>query len=158
MDLNPDFKELLRVLNETRVRYLVVGGYAYSHYQSPRNTKDLDIWVEANPENAIKTWTALKQFGAPLADMKVEDFASQRFIYHMGLEPNRIDVLTTIDGVDFGSAWRNRERTVYERVPMLLISKDDLIKAKLAAGRPQDLLDVEMLKASGKRRRNARKK
>src|SRR5439155_4083201 len=102
---NPHYRELLQLLNEFEVRYLVVGGYAVMKYTEPRYTKDLDVWVEASPENARAVFAALRKFGAPLANITAVDFAKEGCIYQMGRPPARVDVLTSIEGVRFADAW-----------------------------------------------------
>jgi hypothetical protein len=102
----PDFKELLSVLNEHRVKYLVVGAYAVSIYAQPRATKDLDILIKADAQNARKVFTALAQFGAPLEGLTAADFAERGPFFRMGREPVCVDVLTEIPGVDFDAAWQ----------------------------------------------------
>ncbi|MBN9560636.1 MAG: hypothetical protein J0H14_07900 [Alphaproteobacteria bacterium] len=104
----PDFKELLSVLNEHRVEYLVVGAYAVSIHAQPRATKDLDILINPDTANARKVFAALAQFGAPLQDMTAADFAESGPFFRMGREPISVDILTDIPGVDFDAAWKRR--------------------------------------------------
>ncbi|MBV8093312.1 MAG: hypothetical protein JOY71_08460 [Acetobacteraceae bacterium] len=144
----PDFKELLSVLNEHRVKYLVVGAYAVSVHAQPRATKDLDILIKADANNARKVFTALARFGAPLEGLTAADFAERGTFFRMGREPVCVDILTEIPGVDFDAAWPRRFRDVIDPASGLkanFISADDLIAAKLAAGRPQDIADVEAI-------------
>ncbi len=145
--MNTDFKELLKTFNEHEVKYLIVGGYAVMKYSEPRFTKDLDIWVEPSPENATKVFHALKSFGAPLAEMSETDFASEGF-YQMGRPPVRVDILMTIDGVEFQDAWRNRVETTFDDVAAHLIGLSDLLANKRSAGRLQDLVDIEKMTLS----------
>ncbi len=145
----PDFKELLSVLNAYQVKYLVVGAYAVSIYAQPRATKDLDILVKADVENAKAVFAALSQFGAPLQGLTAADFAEQGPFFRMGREPVGVDILTMIPGVDFDAAWERRLDDVVDPAAGLkasFISRDDLIAAKLAAARPQDLADVEAIR------------
>ncbi len=146
--MNSDFKELLSVLADNQVKYLIVGGYAVAEHAEPRYTKDIDIWVEASPENATRVFQALREFGAPLRGMTEDDFAHEGYFYQMGIPPARVDILMSISGVKFESAWNNRVEREYGGVKALFISKSDLITAKLAAGRPQDLLDAQVLSLS----------
>ncbi len=104
--MNSDFKELLSILNAAKVRYLVVGGYAVMKYTEPRYTKDLDLWVEASAKNARAVFKALKDFGAPLANLTAADFSREGFFYQMGRPPARVDILMSIEGVKFADAWR----------------------------------------------------
>ncbi|OPZ63903.1 MAG: hypothetical protein BWY83_03305 [bacterium ADurb.Bin478] len=145
MALNPDFYDLLKLLNDGKVEYLVVGGYAVMYYSEPRFTKDLDIWINPVPENARAVWRALAEYGAPLEKVSLDDFCNLEMIYQIGLAPNRIDILMDVAGVDFAIAWQRRKVTQYGDVPMNMISREDLIAAKLASGREQDLLDAKGL-------------
>jgi hypothetical protein len=145
----PDFKELLSVLNERRVKYLVVGAYAVSIHAQPRATKDLDILVKADAENAAAIFAALAQFGAPLQGLTAADFAEPGPFFRMGREPVGVDILTVIPGVEFDEAGPRRVEDVVDPASGLkasFISREDLIAAKLAAGRPQDLADVDAIR------------
>ena len=145
----PDFKELLSVLNAHNVKYLVVGAYAVSVHAQPRATKDLDIWVKADAENAKSVCAALLKFGAPLEGLTVSDLAERGPFFHMGREPVAVDILTEIPGVEFEGAWDRRVQDVVDVATGLnasFISREDLITAKLAAGRPQDLADVDAIR------------
>lgn len=148
--MNSDFKELLSALNGFQVKYLVIGGYAVMKYAEPRFTKDLDIWVKADNENARAVFDALKAFGSPLEGMSVDDFAHEGYFYQMGVAPLRIDILMSVAGVSFDDAWANRVTSDVGGVTAVFISKEDLIKSKKATGRPQDLIDAELLELSGK--------
>ena len=158
----PDFKELLSVLNAHRVKYLVVGAYAVSIHAQPRATKDLDILVKADTDNAKALFAALAQFGAPLLGLTSGDFAEPGPFFRMGREPVGVDILTTIPGVGFDAAWQRRVEDVVDPASGLkasFISREDLIAAKLASGRPQDLADVDAIrKAAESQRHEAPKK
>ena len=143
---SPDFKELLNVLEKHKVRYLVVGGYAVMKYTEPRFTKDLDIWVSTDKENSKAVYAALKEFGAPLKKLTPADFAQEGYFYQMGSPPFRLDVMMSIAGVAFETAWANREKVQVEGLAIPFISKADLIKAKEASGRDQDLIDAKKLR------------
>src|SRR5579875_2116583 len=145
----PDFKELLSALNEHRVKYLVVGAYAVSIHAQPRATKDLDILVKADTDNARKVLAALAQFGAPLEGLTAADFAQPGPFFRMGREPVSVDILTEILGIDFDSAWSHRVQYTIDSTTGLkanFISAEDLITAKLTAGRPQDVADVAAIR------------
>lgn len=146
---SPDFKELLSLFKKNSVQYLIVGGYAVMRYTEPRFTKDLDILIAVNDANATAVYNALKAFGAPLEDLTPQDFAAEGYFYQMGVPPLRVDVLMSIPGVVFAEAWERRETVRIADTEMHFISKDDLINAKLASGRPQDLLDAEHLRETG---------
>lgn len=145
MSVNSDFKDLLSIFNAYHVKYLVIGGYAVIMYTEPRYTKDLDIWVSTEGENAIAVFQALQEFGAPLIDMTEDDFAHEGFFYQMGIPPVRVDILMSVTGLSFEEAWENRVIQDFEGISAIFISKQDLITLKLATGRPQDLIDAELL-------------
>jgi hypothetical protein len=147
MPVNPDYRDLFRIFFEEKVEYLIVGAYAVTYYAEPRYTKDLDILIRPSLENAKKTWAALERFDAPLTDISAADLTNPDLVYQIGVEPNRIDVLMSITGIDFEEAWHHRVESTYGGVPIYLISREDLITAKKASGRPQDLLDLEKLLA-----------
>jgi hypothetical protein len=157
----PDFKELLKSFNANHVKYLVVGGYAVSIHAQPRATKDLDVFIKADAENAKAVHAALTSFGAPLQDIKIEDLANAKKFFRFGQEPVAVDILPHIDGVDFDDAWMHRETVVIDPASGLtafFISKADLISSKLAAGRTRDLADVEEIRdADAKQRREHEK-
>jgi len=145
----PDFKELLSVLNAHHVKYLVVGAYAVSIHAQPRATEDLGVLVKADVKNAKTVLAALAEFGAPLQGLTAADFAEPGPFFRMGRPPVGVDILTEIPGVDFDVAWKRRVEDVIDRVSGLkahFISADDLIAAKLAAGRPQDIADVDAIR------------
>jgi hypothetical protein len=145
MPANPDFKDLFRIFNEENVEYLVVGAHAVIFYAEPRYTKDLDIWINSTALNAARVYRALGRFGAPLRDIQEEDFTESDLIYQIGIAPNRIDILMSIAGVNFDEAWADRTESSYDGVPIHILGKDSLIKAKKATGRPQDILDMDRL-------------
>ncbi len=145
MFVNSDFTDLLNLFNASNVKYLVIGGYALIQYAEPRYTKDLDLWVSTDPANAAVVFQALRDFGAPLEGMTKDDFAEDGYFYQMGIPPVRVDILMGIPGIKFKDAWENRIEVHFDNVPVAFIGKEDLIVAKRAAGRPQDLIDVAML-------------
>lgn len=146
MKSNADFRDLLRFLNEEKAEYLIVGAYAVIYYTEPRYTKDIDILVNPKSSNAKRVYAALKKFGAPLKALTPEDLTNSQMVYQIGVEPNRIDVLMGISGVAFDKAWKNKKVGVYDDEKVYIIDLESLIKAKKAAGRPQDKLDLEKLK------------
>jgi hypothetical protein len=148
--MTKDFKDLLRAFNANAVKYLIIGGHALSVYTEPRTTKDLDLFIRSEPENARAAFRALSQFGAPLQGLTEADFADGT-TFQIGLPPNRIDVLQRIDGITFDEAWPNRiDGNIDGEVQAPVISREDLIRNKLASGREQDLLDVKVLRAAEK--------
>jgi hypothetical protein len=151
---SPHYKELLRILNEFEVEYLIVGGYAVMKYTEPRYTKDLDVWVHNSPGNSARLYHALARFGAPLRHDGVtpETFTKDSVVYQIGVAPVRIDISTHIDGVTFETAWRNQVQDSIFGVPVHFISLSDLITNKRSTGRGADLEQVKDLE------REARKK
>ncbi len=144
-----DQREPLYEFNSHSVRFLVVGGYAYSHYTEPRATKDLDLFVDTSKENAEIVYQALADFGAPLAGLTAEDFQDASSFYQIGVAPSRIDILKAIDGISFERAWEASEPgMIGDDIPVRYISVEDLIENKLAVGRLRDLADVEDLRAA----------
>jgi len=149
-----DFKELLSILNGQKVKYLVVGGYAVSFHAQPRATKDIDILIKADAENGRAVFRALARFGAALAGLAPEDFIERGKFFRMGRAPLTVDILPEISGIDFNKAWQRRVEVVIDpesglRAPF--ISRADLLTAKLAAGRPQDLADAAALHRATKK-------
>ena len=144
-----DFNELLSLFNAHSVRYLIVGGYAVSFHAQPRATKDIDLLIQPDAANAKAVYAALAKFGAPMEGLTPEDFSQRGKFFRMGREPVAVDILTEIDGVDFDRAWENRVEGVIDPAHGLracFISSADLMAAKIAAGRPQDIADVEALR------------
>lgn len=148
--MNSDFRDLLTVLNECQVRYLVVGGYAYIHYAEPRYTKDIDLWIQPAPENAVQLRTALMRFGGWVEGMTLEHFTTERTMFQIGLPPCRVDFLTTVPGLEFEAAYAAKKTADVDGLSIPFISLHDLITAKRTAGREQDLRDLATLEqASG---------
>lgn len=148
MFANSDFSDLLRIFNANSVKYLVIGGYALIQYTEPRFTKDLDLLIGTDISNASAVFKALREFGAPLSGMTEDDFAEEGYFYQMGVSPVRIDVFMGIPGIEFEAAWERRMETDINGLIVPYISREDLITAKLASGRPQDLIDVQNLSES----------
>jgi hypothetical protein len=147
--MEKDQRDLLREFNAHNVRYLVVGGYAFSHYTQPRATKDLDVFIENSAENAARVFAALAKFGAPVAGMSPKDFQDNDSVYQVGVAPSRIDILQTIEAIEFAAAWEaSEEGMTGDGILVRYISFDDLIRNKLAVGRLRDLADVEDLRES----------
>ncbi|MBI3736656.1 nucleotidyltransferase [Candidatus Sumerlaeota bacterium] len=146
---SPDFKSLLNHFKSCDVRFLVVGGYAVMRYTEPRFTKDLDLWIATDDQNADAAYKALADFGAPLKGMAPGDFARPGHFYQLGMPPLRVDIMMSLPGVEFESCWGRRETVAVEGVSIPFISRADLIRAKKASGRAQDLIDVENLEKAG---------
>jgi len=144
---SPHFKQLLQLLNELKVRYLIVGGYAVMKYSEPRYTKDLDIWIEASTENSARVFEALQKFGAPLESdgISAQTFTDAEITYQIGIAPLRIDILTKITGIDFPLAWNDRIEGSIFGAPVHFISLDHLIANKRAVGRSSDLEQLKQI-------------
>jgi len=143
--VNQDFKELLLAFNAHSVEYLIVGAHALAAYGHVRATKDLDLWVRPEKSNAQKIVQALSEFGAPLSDLTADDLSRKETIFQIGMPPLRIDVITSIDGVEFMEAWPDRLEISFAGVPAFVISRHHLITNKKTSARLQDLADVEQL-------------
>jgi hypothetical protein len=143
---NPDCKELLKIFEKFKIRYLIVGGYAVMKYSEPRFTKDLDVFIATDQDNANGVYSALKEFGAPLENLSSDDFAHKGYFYQIGMPPLRVDIMMSIPGIEFDEAWKNREVVELDDLKIFFISRSDLIRAKEASGRPQDKIDIEELK------------
>ena len=142
---NPHYKELLQLLNEFEIEYLIVGGFAVMKYGEPRYTKDLDVWIHNSPQNSVRVVAALEKFGAPLEHDGItpETFTEKQVVYQIGIAPVRIDILTEITGVQFPEAWTKRVTSTFFGVPVNFISLDDLVTNKRALGRSSDLKDLK---------------
>ena len=148
-----DFEEFIASLNAQRVRYLIVGGYAVAFHARPRATKDIDVLVDRSTANAKRVLAALKTFFGRI-DIELASLTNPRTLIVLGAAPVRIDILTQIDGVpSFAAAWKRRAEGVYGSTPANFISLADLVASKVAAGRPQDLADVDVLRRAAVRKR-----
>jgi len=146
-----DFKDLLSAFNAANVRYLVVGGYAVSLHAQPRATKDLDILIGTDAENSKAVYLALKGFGAPVGGLSAQDFTEPDNFFRMGAPPVMVDIMPKISGVEFESAWSRRVTVEIDGALLVsFISREDLLAAKIAAGRAQDLADADALRESAK--------
>jgi len=145
INLPPDFKEFLKLLNARSVEYLLIGGYAVAYHGYPRATADIDIWIAIHPDNAEKTASALKAFGFDLPQVTKDLFLKKDQIIRMGMPPMRIEVATSISGVDFGECWAERITDVLDGIEVNIINLKHLKLNKQAAGRHKDLDDLENL-------------
>ena len=148
--MNKDFLDLIAALLKHRVRFLVVGAHALAVHGIPRATGDLDLWIGAERENASRVLAALTEFGAPLASLKVkpDDLSTAGRVVQIGVPPRRIDLLTTLTGVEFEEAWSLRRIEVVEGLEVPFLDKATLIRNKRATGRTKDLADLEALEGS----------
>jgi hypothetical protein len=145
MQTNSDFRDLFAALNGANADYLVVGALALAAHGHVRATKDLDVWVRPTAENAERVYQALAAFGAPLHDLTADDLTSASLVFQIGLAPVRVDIITSIDGVEFEEAWPERLRSAYADQTVYVLSRRHLIQNKKSSGRLQDLADVEAL-------------
>jgi hypothetical protein len=143
--MNQDFRDLLAEFNAHRVEYIIVGAHALAAHGRVRATKDLDVWIRPSPDNAQRAMVALAAFGAPLHELSESDLAVPGTIFQIGVAPIRIDVITSIDGVDFAKAWSARLTVPFADQVVNVLSRADLIRNKKTAARDQDLIDVKWL-------------
>jgi len=147
IELFDDFRDILVELHTAGAHFVVLGGHAVAFHGHPRATKDLDVLVEANPDNAKRVYAALAAFGAPLSafEVGVEDFASYDGVLQLGVPPRRIDIINRADGITFAEAIADGESFELDGREIPVIGRNALIKNKRAAGRPQDIADVKAL-------------
>ena len=143
--LSQDFKEFIASLNKHAVEYMVIGGYAVALHGHPRYTKDIDIWVGQTPDNAARLIRALDEFGMGSLGLNASDFRDESSVVQLGFPPNRIDLITGIAGLSFPDAYARRECVEIDGVTVCYTAKGDLVATKKAAGRLQDLADIERL-------------
>ena len=143
--MNPHFVEILKAFRDEGVEHLVIGAHALAAHGHVRATLDIDIWVKPTDENAVRTWRALQQFRAPLSKMKIGDFAEPQVLYQIGLAPSRIDIMTSVTGLEFDTAWPRRIMAAFAGIEVPVLGGQDLRASKRAAGRLKDLADLEEL-------------
>ncbi|MCA2659190.1 MAG: hypothetical protein EWV52_02155 [Microcystis panniformis Mp_MB_F_20051200_S6D] len=143
--LNQDFKEFIQLLNDNQVRYLVLVGYAVALHGYPRYTKDIDIWIEMSSLNAYNLIKALEGFGFGSLGLTIDDFLTPDQVIQLGYPPNRIDLITTPDGVEFQTCYLSRIEVKIDDIIVNFIDLENLKKNKKASGRLQDLADLENL-------------
>ncbi len=145
MVLNSDFREFIKLLNDHRVKYLIVGGYAVTIHGYPRFTNDIDIWLDRTEVNAQNVLKVLKDFGFEVLKLKVEDLLMPEKVIQLGYPPNRIDLITDIDGLEFNECYKNRHLVEIDELAIFFIGLEDLLKNKRATGRHKDMNDIENL-------------
>lgn len=145
MKTEKDFEELLRLFNKNKVKYCIVGAYAVAFYAEPRYTKDMDIFVEPNKDNARRIIKSLAEFGFKSLTLEEKDLIQKGKIIQLGYEPVRIDLITSIEGCDFKEVWKNRTIGSYGKQKVLFIGLNELIKNKKKSGRKQDSVDISIL-------------
>lgn len=153
MLFDQDFIDFIDLLNKYQVKYMVVGAYALSFHGRPRHTGDLDIWIKPDLENASKMVKVIVEFGFGQLGLIEEDFLKEDYVTQLGYPPLRIDLLNTISGVNFDEAYLTRLETEIDGLQISLISVNDLIRNKLAVGRPKDIGDIEELEKLIKKKR-----
>lgn len=140
--LSQDFIDILSAFTDEKVEYMVVGGYAMAFHGFVRATGDIDLWIRASEENAERVWRGLQKFGAPLFDLSREDLMAPEMVFQMGVVPNRIDLITSVDGVTFDEAWKDHQIVEIENLRVPIVAKSHLLINKKATGRPKDRIDV----------------
>ena len=145
MEVQSDFRDLLALLNEHKVEYLIVGGYALAFHGAPRFTGDIDIFVRPHPDNARRVLDALAVFGFRFSNLTEQDFQNPNKVVQLGVPPVRIDLITSISGVSWEEADAFREPGMFGDVPVCYIGRKQYIKNKRSAGRKKDLADIEAL-------------
>jgi len=145
VETEKDYEEFLGLLNKHDVKYCIVGAFALAFHAEPRYTKDIDIWIQASTENAAKLLLALNEFGFGSLNLNAEDFSHDGNIIQLGYEPVRIDIITSIKGLDFNDIWKNCVQGSYGRETVNFIDRENLIKSKKISNRPQDKADLARL-------------
>jgi len=145
MYLTCDYRDIIELFNKHDVRYLIAGAYAMAKVGYARSTYDIDLWIDKTISNAVKVLQALGEFGVPYR-LKPDDFLGPNTVLQIGVAPNRIDILTDIDGLTFEEAWKNRQLVSFDDLTAYSLEIGDLIKNKTASNRPKDQLDLEQLK------------
>lgn len=148
--LNEDYKEMLQLLLEERVDFIIVGAYALGAHGYPRATGDIDIWIKPDDNNSLKVYKALSKFGAPLEQINIDDFSKEGVIFQIGVIPRRIDIISKIDGVTYEEADKDKLVVEVEGLKLPVISLNKLIKNKMSTGREKDAFDIKTLKKKKK--------
>jgi len=143
--INSDYNDLLRLFDEFGVRYLIAGSYAVMKYTEPIWSKDIELWIDPVPENAAKVFAALGRFGAPAGSLSVSDLTDPTTIFQIGVDGNRIDIMTAVPGLTFEAAWGRRGTFLMSDVGSPVLSVEDTLAASRASNRPQDRARVRAL-------------
>ena len=144
--LNEDYKEMLQILLDQKVEFIIVGAYALAAHGFPRATGDMDVWIKPNEKNSKKVYKVLARFGAPINEIREDEFSQPGLIFQIGVVPRRIDIITKIDAVEFDEAESDKIFVDIDDLKIPVLSIDKLIKNKMATGREKDLLDAKLLK------------
>ena len=147
--LNPDYRDMLSAFSEENVEYLLVGAYALAVHGQVRATGDIDLWVKVCRDNAERVMAALARFDAPLHEVEARNFETPGVEFQIGVAPRRIDILTSIDAVDFDAAWPERREVDVAGLKVPVIGRRHLLQNKRATGRPKDLADAAWLEREG---------
>lgn len=145
MKVEKDFEDFIKLLNKYNVSYLIVGAYALALFAEPRNTGDIDIFIKRSGENAEKMLVVLKEFGFESLRLSSKDFVTKDMVVQLGVQPVRIDIISSISGVAFDEAYEFKEQKQFGKTTAYFISKEFLIKNKKASARKKDLADLELL-------------
>ena len=145
MYLTQDYQDIIELFNKHDVRYLIAGAYAMSKVGYSRSTYDIDLWIDKTTKNAINIFNALDEFGVPFK-IEPDDFLAPNSVLQIGIEPNRIDILTDVDGLIFEKAWNNKLAVEFDDIKAFSLEINDIIKNKEASNRPKDRLDLVQLK------------
>lgn len=149
MELQKDIREFVELLLSEKVDFLLVGGYALAVHGAPRFTEDIDFLIHLSPENADRLIQVIENFGFGDLEIEKDDFLKPKFVIQLGMAPNRIDILTGIDGLNWEETWESKIDYELDGLPIHVIGKKQLIKNKLASGRTKDLADAERLSQGG---------
>lgn len=145
MKVEKDYEEILKLFNRHKVKYCIIGAFAVAFYARPRYTKDIDILIDSNPENAGRIIKALTEFGFGDLDLSEDDLCQEGSIIQLGYEPLRVDIVTSLSGINFNQVWKNKVSADYGREKVYFIGLDDLIQTKKQSSRPQDKVDLDLL-------------
>ena len=145
MEIQPDYKELLELLNAHNVDYILVGAYALAFHGAPRFTGDIDIFVKPDPENAERILAVLQEFGFGSLDLDKSDFLQPDQVIQLGVPPVRVDLLTSLTNVPWQQAYLGKVKGAYGDVPVYFLGRKEFLANKKALGRKQDLADIEAL-------------
>ena len=152
--LNPDYRDMVECLLREGVDFMLVGGYAVALHGWPRTTFDIDFWIMANPENAKAVMRAIKAFGAPLQGLTEDDFHRPGMVFQIGVEPQRIDIISAVDGLDYADASSRAVKMNVDGLEIKVLSLDDLIINKRSSGRPKDVADALTLEKLREKKKN----
>jgi len=145
MEIQPDFRDFLKLFNDHGVEFIIVGGYALAFHGAPRFTGDLDLFIQPSPGNARNVLKALAEFGFDFPNLTLDDFQKPDTVVQLGLPPIRIDLITSISGVSWEDADAHKEPGSYGEIPVCYLGRNEFIRNKTASGRKKDLADLEAL-------------